>query len=104
MYKVAAAWSVLPVGVLSMVVDAVEMVDLDGLPASDREAVAEVCREMDRLGFEITAIVRPSGVSQWQVQWRPRDIEVRAACFGACGVTVEMAARTALANAVSSLG
>jgi hypothetical protein len=86
-----------------MAVDAVEMVDLEGLPASDRGAVAAVCREMDRLGFEITAIVRESGSSQWQVHWRPSDIDVRPACFGACGGTVVLAAQIALANAVSSL-
>ena len=83
---------------------AVDALDLRALPTSDRRVITWVGGELDRLGCEITAIIRePGSPRRWQVQWRPKDIRVRTPCFGASGNTLASAAESVLANALEFL-
>ena len=75
--------------------------------AADRLESAEwmLCREMERLGCEVTSVRRAPGIAgRWCVEWRPIDTHGRPVSFGAMGDSAVAALSAALANAKSDLG
>jgi hypothetical protein len=76
----------------------------DSIPDRQRLEIAEVYREMDSLGCEITRVYRRFGsVERWDVEWRVKDRRISPRVYGATGATPMVAARSALENARSDL-
>ena len=78
--------------------------DRNWVPESERLAIAELCREMERLGCEVTSVRRVSGATErWHTQWRVKDRRANVISYGASGETALAATRAALLNARSDL-
>lgn len=78
--------------------------DGDSVPDRQRLEIARVCREMDRLGCQITRVQRNSdSTDRWDVEWRSKDRRISPVVYGATAATPLATARAALANAQSDL-
>lgn len=78
--------------------------DRDRVTESERLAIAGLCRQMDRLGCEVTSVRRESGSAErWHVQWRINDLKASVTSYGATGDSALTATRAALMNAQSGL-